>query len=118
MLVLDLGINQVIFHIHLTFLSFHFEELLPAPQMLINKCQMMWKMTGLNQTKGERIVCPFAFHTDKLSVPLTLHRSKKLGVRLGFLQALEHDFHLLNRRQRIQDPPHYPDAIQVFLADE
>ena len=77
-----------------------------------------WKMTGLNQTKGERIVCPFAFHTDKLSVPLTLHRRKKLGVRLCLLQTLEHDFHLLNRRQRIQDAPHYPDAIQVFLADE
>src|SRR6185369_7645513 len=49
---------------------------------------------------------------------LALHRGEKLGVGLRLLQSLEHDFHLLDRRERIQHTPHHPDAIQVFLADQ
>src|ERR1044072_1819005 len=49
---------------------------------------------------------------------LALHRGEKFGVGLRLLQSLEHDFHLLDGRERIQHTPHYPDAIQVFLADQ
>jgi hypothetical protein len=85
------------------------------------------KMTWLNHTKGERTYRPFAFDFEiasskgtqtHWSVPLALHRGQELGVRLGLLQPLEYDFHLFNRRQRIQNAPHHPDAIQIFLADQ
>src|SRR5215217_5357268 len=49
---------------------------------------------------------------------LALHRGEKFSVGLRLLQSLEHDFHLLDRRERIQHPPHHPDAIEVFLADQ
>src|SRR6185369_6327779 len=49
---------------------------------------------------------------------LALHGGEKLGVGLRLLQSLEHDFHLLDRREWIQHTPHDPDAIEVFLADQ
>src|ERR1043166_6410481 len=49
---------------------------------------------------------------------LALHRRQQFGVRLGLLQTLEHDFHLLDGRERIQHASHHPDAIEIFLADE
>src|ERR1044072_3138153 len=49
---------------------------------------------------------------------LALHRGQELGVRLRLLQSFEHDFHLLNGRQRIQDASHHPNTIEIFFADE
>src|SRR5262245_10239842 len=49
---------------------------------------------------------------------LALHRGKEFRVRLRLLESLQHDFHLLDWRQRIQNTSHHPDTIQVFLADK
>src|SRR6476646_10187423 len=54
------------------------------------------------------------FVADKLA----LHRGEKFSVGLRLLQSLEHDFHLLDRREGIQHAPHHPDTIEVFLADQ
>src|SRR3954465_11402700 len=49
---------------------------------------------------------------------LRLHRRKEFGVRLGLAETLEDDFHLFDGRQRIENSTHYPDAVEVVLADE
>ena len=48
---------------------------------------------------------------------LRLHGGKELGVRFGLREAFEDNFHLLDRRQRIKHTTHYPDTVEVFLAD-
>jgi hypothetical protein len=53
----------------------------------------------------------------QLAAVLCLHRRKELGVRLGLAKAFENDFHLLDRRKRIEHATHYPDAVKIFLAD-
>src|SRR6476646_5541631 len=49
---------------------------------------------------------------------LALHGGQELGVRFRLLKSLEHDFHLLNGRERIQHASHHPNAIEIFFADE
>ena len=53
--------------------------------------------------------------TDAL---LSLHAREKLGIRLRLAQTLEYNFHLLDRRQRIEHATHDPDSIEIFLPDE
>src|ERR1043165_5825366 len=68
--------------------------------------------------KTQKDLIPFVFLRLFVAKDLALHRRQELGVGLRLLQSLEHDFHLLDGRQRIQHAPHHPDAIEVFFADE
>src|SRR5512140_3799513 len=46
------------------------------------------------------------------------HRTEKLLVRLGLLQALEEQLHRLDRRQRVEHLAQDPDAVELALLDE
>ena len=49
---------------------------------------------------------------------LSLHRRQELGVRLGLLEPLEHNFHLLSRREGIQDAAHDPDTAEIVFRNQ
>src|SRR5216110_3217327 len=49
---------------------------------------------------------------------LGLHRCQELGVAVCLLEPLEHNFHLLGRRQRVQHAAHDPDATQIVFRDQ
>ena len=55
---------------------------------------------------------------NSLFTVLSLHRRKKLGIRLCLAETLKDDFHLLHRREWVEYAAHYPDSGKVFFVDK
>ena len=67
---------------------------------------------------GNRHTSDCALCIVHCEIGLGLHRRQEFSVRLRLGKAFKDDFHLLDRRERVEHASHDPDAVEVFLVDE